>query len=209
MARPMYALLTTCPFWLLTDTGPLAMYYLPPMPIINSVGTPILDAAGQPMFVAQSTITQAEQATINACFSCARKYWLLYMNIQWALYNVLDDNINNAFKVSNDPNLLGWNLAMELCNIFVQITTTYVCPTPAALLQNDALIRSVYSPQDAPEVLFHCIKDCQESKSLETTLTPHNSSLTMLCASSYNAACTPATLRIGIKNSPLRRFGPT
>jgi hypothetical protein len=28
--------------------------------------------------------------------------------------------------------------------------------------KNDTLFRSVYYPQDAPKVLFHCIKDCQE-----------------------------------------------
>ncbi len=84
------------------------------------------------------------------------------MYIQWAVYNVLNDNIDNAFKVSNDLNLVGWNLAMQLSNIFDQITTTYGRPMPAALLQNDTLFRSVYCPQDAPEVLFHHIKDCQE-----------------------------------------------
>jgi hypothetical protein len=83
------------------------------------------------------------------------------MNKQWAVYNVLDDNINDAFKVSNDPNLVGWNLAMELCNIFNHITTIYGHLMPAALLQNDTLFRSVYSPQDAPEVLFCHIEDCQ------------------------------------------------
>jgi hypothetical protein len=82
------------------------------------------------------------------------------MNIRWAVYNVLDDNIDDAFKVSNDPNLVGWNPAIELCNIFDQITTTYGPPTPAALLQNDTLFRSVYSPQDAPKVLFFCIEGC-------------------------------------------------
>ena len=51
---------------------------------------------------------------------------------------------------------------MEIREIFDQITSTYGRPTPAALLQNDTLFRSVYSPQDAPEVLFCCIKDCQE-----------------------------------------------
>ena len=51
---------------------------------------------------------------------------------------------------------------MEVRKIFDQITSTYGRPTPAALLQNDTLFRSVYSPQDAPEVLFWRIKDCQE-----------------------------------------------
>jgi len=51
---------------------------------------------------------------------------------------------------------------MEVREIFNQITSTYGRPTPAALLQNDTLFRSVYSPQDAPEVLFRRIEDCQE-----------------------------------------------
>jgi rubrerythrin len=46
--------------------------------------------------------------------------------------------------------------------MFDQITATYGRPTPAVLLHNDTLFRSVYSPQDAPEVLFRRIEDCQE-----------------------------------------------
>jgi hypothetical protein len=134
MARPMYALLKTSPFRLPTDPVSLAIYFPPPMPIVDGVGAPVLNAAGQPTFVAQPTITQAEQATIDICFSHARNYWLSYMNIRRAVYNVLDDNIHDTFKVSNDPNLVGWNLAMELCNIFDQIMTTYGHPMPAAVL---------------------------------------------------------------------------
>jgi len=51
---------------------------------------------------------------------------------------------------------------MEPWEIYDQITTTYGRLTPAALLQNDALFQSIYSPQDAPEVLFQHIEDCQE-----------------------------------------------
>ena len=32
---------------------------------------------------------------------------------------------DNAFKLSNDPALAGWNLLMELRELFNQITTTY------------------------------------------------------------------------------------
>ncbi len=39
-------------------------------------------------------------------------------------------------------------------------------PTPIALLQNNTLFRSVYSPLDTPEVLFRKIKDYQEIKML-------------------------------------------
>ncbi len=81
MATPMYALLTTSPFRLPTDPGPLAIYYPPPTQIVNNQGAPVLDAAGQPTYVVQPTIGHAEQATINACFSQARNYWLSYMNV--------------------------------------------------------------------------------------------------------------------------------
>ncbi len=72
MARPMYALLTTSPFWLPTDPRPLAIYYLPLTQIIDSQEAPILNIAGQPTFVSQPTTGRAEQAMINGCFSRAR-----------------------------------------------------------------------------------------------------------------------------------------
>ncbi len=78
-----------------------------------------------------------------------------YLNICRPVFNILDDNIDDAFKVSNNPMLVGWNPAMEPREMFDQITVTYGKPTPAALLQNDMLFRSAYSPNNAPE-------DCQE-----------------------------------------------
>jgi hypothetical protein len=39
MARPMYALLTTSLFQLPTDSGPLAIYYLPPTRMARTIGT--------------------------------------------------------------------------------------------------------------------------------------------------------------------------
>jgi hypothetical protein len=86
----------------------------------------------------------------------------LYLNIQHACYNVLDDNIDDACKVLDNPVLVEWNPFMELREIFDTMTSTYGQPTPTALLQNDTLFHSVYSPQDAPEVLFRRSKDCQE-----------------------------------------------
>ncbi len=84
------------------------------------------------------------------------------MNIRHAVFNCLDDGIDDAFKVSNDPALTGWNASMKPREMFDQITATYGRPAPAALLHNDTLFRSAYSPQDAPEVLFRRIEDCQE-----------------------------------------------
>jgi hypothetical protein len=52
MARPMYAFLTMTPFQLSTDLGLLAIYYPPPVPIVDSQGALVLEAAGQPTFFA-------------------------------------------------------------------------------------------------------------------------------------------------------------
>ncbi len=86
------------------------------------------------------------------------------MNIQRVVFNCLDNNINDVFKVLNDLALVRWNPLMEPREIYNQIMTTYghSMPAAAALLQNDMLFLSVYSPQDAPEVLFQRIEDCQE-----------------------------------------------
>ena len=61
---------------------------------------------------------------------------------------------------------MGWNPSMEIIDIMEQMTTTYGDHTPTALLHNDTLFRSPYSPTDAPEVLFHRIEDCQEIMTL-------------------------------------------
>ena len=79
---------------------------------------------------------------------------------------MLDDSVEDAFKFSPEPDLTGWNPSMKITKIMDQLTTTYGCPTPTALLQNDTLFRSAYSPIDAPEVLFHRIEDCQEIQTL-------------------------------------------
>jgi len=67
------------------------------------------------------------------------------------------------------------NPSMEIIDIMEQMTTTYgrPTPTPTTLLHNDTLFRSPYFSTDAPEVLFHRIKDCQEIMTLgEDPYTP-------------------------------------
>ena len=135
----MYSLLTTSPFRLPNDLGPLTIYYQPPVEIIDEHGDPVLDAAGFPIYCLQPTIACAEQTTINAQFKRAKNYYESYMNIHWAVFNYLNDNIDNAFKVSNDTALVGLNPSMEPREIYDQITTMHWCPAPAALLRNDTL----------------------------------------------------------------------
>jgi hypothetical protein len=154
----MYSLLTPSRFRLPTDPEPMAVYYPPPVEIVDAQGDPVLDAAGNPMYQDPPDIPRAAHAQ----FKRAKTYYELYLNIRQAVFNILDDNIDDVFKVSNDPMLVGWNPLMEPQEMFDQITSMYGKPTPAALLQNDTLFRSAYSPNVAPEVLFWRIEDCQE-----------------------------------------------
>ena len=173
MSRAMYSLLTPTPFRLPNDPGPQAVYYGPRVPIVDAQGDEVLDADGNPTYVQVAPLDRATQATIDARFVRSRNYWLSYQNIKRACFNMLDDNIDDAFKVSNSPTLRGWNQSMEIGEILDQITTTYGRPTPNALLQNDMLFRSAYSPADAPETLFRRIEDCQEVQLLgEDEYTP-------------------------------------
>jgi hypothetical protein len=135
-------LLDPTPFHLPNSPGPQAIY--PPA------------VPGQP------PLSRAEQATIDATFIRQRNYYQSYLNIKRASFTVLDDNIDDAFKVSNIPTIIRWNTTMEIMDIFDQLANTYGCPTPAALLTNNQLYQSPYSPADVPEVLFRRIEDCQE-----------------------------------------------
>ncbi len=93
---------------------------------------------------------------------------------------MLNDNVDDAFEVSNSTMLRVWNQSMEIMEILDQITTTYGRPTPNALLHNDMLFRSAYSPADAPETLFRRIEDCQEIQLLgEVEYTPKHSYRTL------------------------------
>jgi hypothetical protein len=81
MACPMYAFLTTMLFRVPTDPGPLAIYYPPPIKMLDINGNPVLDAAGQPTYVVPTPIGCTKQAKINARFNRAKNYWLSYINI--------------------------------------------------------------------------------------------------------------------------------
>ena len=91
---------------------------------------------------------------------------------------------------------------MELRKIFDQLTSIYGRPTPVALLKNDMLFRSVYSPQDAPEVLFRQSEDCQEVQILgNDPYTPQqllNNAMPCYCS----VASTSASSMIGTANPP-------
>ena len=121
------------------DPGPLTLYYPPHVAIVDAQGDPVLDGQGMSTYQVQPAIGWAEQATIDAHFKRAINYWESYQNIRCAVFNCIDNGVNDAFKVSNNPALAGWNLLMEPREMFDQITATYERPTLAAILQNYTL----------------------------------------------------------------------
>jgi hypothetical protein len=51
---------------------------------------------------------------IDKIFVRDKNYFLSLLNINWTCFKMLDDTISNQFKVSNSPNLTGWNLMMMI-----------------------------------------------------------------------------------------------
>jgi hypothetical protein len=212
MSRAMYGLLTTTPFRLPMNPGPLAIYYPNKIPIVDIHGDPVLDALGDPTHQAQPAIRRAEQATIDASFKREKKYWKSYtMNIRRAVFNCLDDGIDNAFNVSNDPALTGWNASMEPRDMFDQITATYGRPTPAALLQNDTLFRSkaCIPHKMPPKCYVDASKIAKKYKSSERIHARRSSYSIMLFAYYCKPASTPVTSKIGIARLQAIKYGQT
>jgi hypothetical protein len=75
---------------------------------------------------------------------------------------MLDDSISNQFKVSNTPNLTGWNSMMTILVILDQLELSYGKPDTMTLFGNDTLFRSPFPANEAPEMLFYRIEQCQE-----------------------------------------------
>ncbi len=62
-----------------------------------------------PQFATPQVIKMPDRLWENA-----RNYYLSYINISRACFWMLDKNINNHFKVSNDPNLIRWSPTMSI-----------------------------------------------------------------------------------------------
>jgi hypothetical protein len=139
----MYALLTTTPFCRPNNPGPTAIY-------VRNDPTNL------------TPLMRTEQATIDTVFARECNYYQSLINIQQACYITLDASVDDAFKVSNIPTIVGWHAGVETRTILDQLSSTYGQPTPAALKINDTTFRGPYSTADAPEVLFRRVENCAE-----------------------------------------------
>ena len=68
MARSMYSLLAMSPFRLPSNPEPMAIYYPPPVEILDTQGDLVLDAEGNPTYQDPPDIPRAAQSSINAQF---------------------------------------------------------------------------------------------------------------------------------------------
>jgi hypothetical protein len=103
---------------------------------------------------------------VDYAFKWNKNYFLPFSNINRACFCMLDDSIPIQFKVSNQPNLTGWNASMSIQDIMTQLETSYSKPMPMALHNNDLLFRSPMTTTDAPKMLFYRIEQCQEIATL-------------------------------------------
>jgi hypothetical protein len=99
---------------------------------------------------------------IDAIFVWDKNYFLLLLNVNQACFKMLNDTIFNQFEVSNTPNLTGWNSRMMICAILEQLETSYGKLDMMTLFGNNTLFRSPFPANEAPEMLFYRIKQCNE-----------------------------------------------
>ncbi len=132
----MYALIKTSIFMVPPDQGNIPTY---------------------PQFITIQNINTADCVWENA-----KCYYFSYINISRACFRMLDELISNHFKVLNDPALLGWNPTMSIQTIMAQLELSYGKPTTTILWNKNKLFLADFLPNNAHELLFHHVKQCQE-----------------------------------------------
>ncbi len=114
------------------------------------------------IFPGGAGVAKTAMKTIQATFDRDKNYYLSYKNITRACFRMLDSNVSDQFKVSNNPTLTGWNSTMSIIDILDQLQVLYGKPNMMALYTNDTLFCSPLTAGDLPEMLFYRIEQCQE-----------------------------------------------
>ena len=104
----------------------------------------------------------AQMKMIDNVFARNKNYYLSYTNINRACFRMLDETVPDRYKVSNTPNMTGWNATMSLRAILDQLMANYGMPDAMVLFSNDTLFRSPFPSTEAPEMLFYRTEQCQE-----------------------------------------------
>jgi hypothetical protein len=75
---------------------------------------------------------------------------------------MIDEDINNHFKVSNDPNLIRWNPTVSIQLVLAQLEALYGKHGDQLMWNKDKLFIANFLPINASELLSHCVEQCQE-----------------------------------------------
>jgi hypothetical protein len=81
----------------------------------------------------------AQMKMIDNVFARNKNYYLSFINISRACFRMLDERVPDRYKVSNTPNLTGWNVSMPLRGILDQLMTNYGMPGAMVLFNNNTL----------------------------------------------------------------------
>ena len=108
----------------------------------------------------------AQMKMIDNTFARNKNYYLTFMNINRARVCMLDKKVPDQYKVSNTPNLTGWNVWMTIRGILNQLMANYGMPNATVLFSNDTLFRSPFPPTEVPEMPFFCTEQCQEIQTI-------------------------------------------
>jgi hypothetical protein len=95
---------------------------------------------------------------------------------------MLDELVPNWYKISNDPNLTGWNVSMSIWDILDQLMANYGMPDMMVLFNNDTLFCSLFPATESPKMLLYQIKQCQEIQTIGQDLYLPPTSSTSLSA---------------------------
>jgi hypothetical protein len=106
--------------------------------------------------------TLAQMKMIGNVYARNKNYYLSLMNINQECFCMLDKTVPDRYKVSNNPNLTGWNASMSICAILNKLMANYGMPDAMVLFNNDTLFQSPFPPTEAPKLLFYCTEQCQE-----------------------------------------------
>ncbi len=99
-------------------------------------------------------VARTAMKTIQATFDRDKNYYLSYKNITRVCFRMLDANVSNQFKVSNNPLLTGWNSTMSIIDILDQLQVLYGKPNMMTLYTNDTLFCSPMTTGNSPKMLF-------------------------------------------------------
>ena len=96
----------------------------------------------------------AQMKMIDNVFARNKNYYLLFMNINRACFCMLNKMVPDQYKVSNTPNLTGWNVSISIWGVLDQLMANYSMPNAMVLFNNNTLFQSPF------RMPTKCVRTC-------------------------------------------------